>query len=182
MCRWCEVRNFASHKLRMIPDRSNRNLPMFSLEKWLRCLVLFPKLKIDFGTVFGFSQIFVSGFRSERKKQNPSGVDSGTRIHGYLCKKHGGPSIASSFSYFDNEFLSLALRFMSELSGLRNLQSESSPDPIKINPIQSWSAKFLKIITLIQSWSANIWNQIFCLMKQNNNWSCCTLSRKEKAK
>jgi len=34
-------------------------------------------------------------------------------------------------------------------------QSESSPDPIKLNPIQSWSAKFLKIIIPIQSWSAH---------------------------
>ena len=35
-------------------------------------------------------------------------------------------------------------------------QSESSPDPIKLNPIQSWSAKFLKIISPIQSWTANV--------------------------
>ena len=34
-------------------------------------------------------------------------------------------------------------------------QSESSPDPIKLNPIQSWSAKFLKIISPIQSWSTH---------------------------
>jgi len=31
------------------------------------------------------------------------------------------------------------------------LQSESSPDPIKMNLIQSWSAKFLKIIGPVQS-------------------------------
>jgi len=33
-------------------------------------------------------------------------------------------------------------------------QSESSPDPMKLNPIQSWSPNFLKIISPIQSWSA----------------------------
>ena len=40
---------------------------------------------------------------------------------------------------------------------------ESSPDPIKLNPIKSWSAKFLKIISPIQSWSANVKSRIFIL-------------------
>jgi len=42
-------------------------------------------------------------------------------------------------------------------------QSESSPDPIKLNPIQPWSAKFLKIISPIQSWSAHVKSGIFIL-------------------
>jgi len=42
-------------------------------------------------------------------------------------------------------------------------QSKSSPDPIKLNPIQSWSAKFLKIISPIQSWSANVKKIYFVL-------------------
>ena len=42
-------------------------------------------------------------------------------------------------------------------------QSESSPDPIKLNPIQSWSVKFLKIISPIQSWSTNVKLFIFIL-------------------
>jgi len=32
----------------------------------------------------------------------------------------------------------------------QTFQSESNPDPQKLNPIQSWSAKFLKIISPIQ--------------------------------
>ena len=43
------------------------------------------------------------------------------------------------------------------------LQSESSPDPIKLNPTQCWSAKFLKIISPIQSWSAHAKLCIFIL-------------------
>jgi len=42
-------------------------------------------------------------------------------------------------------------------------QSKSSPDPMKLNPIQSWSAKFLKIIGPIHSWSANVKSYIFIL-------------------
>ena len=41
--------------------------------------------------------------------------------------------------------------------------SKSSPDPIKLSAIQSWSAKFLKIISPIQSWSANVKSCIFIL-------------------
>ena len=44
-----------------------------------------------------------------------------------------------------------------------NFQSESSPDPMKLNPIQSWSAKFLKVIGPIQSFSANVKSCIFIL-------------------
>ena len=48
-------------------------------------------------------------------------------------------------------------------------QSESSPAPTKLNPIQSWSAKFLKIMSPIQSWSANVkLSIIFCLMRQKH--------------
>jgi len=54
--------------------RSNRNLPMLFLKKRPRRLLLLPKLKSDFGS--RFSQILDSG--SERKTQNPAGVDSGT--------------------------------------------------------------------------------------------------------
>ena len=42
-------------------------------------------------------------------------------------------------------------------------QSESSPDPMKLNPIHSWSAKFLKIISPIHSWSVNVKSFIFLL-------------------
>jgi len=41
--------------------------------------------------------------------------------------------------------------------------SESSPDPIKLNPIQSWSANFLKIISPIQSWPVNVKSCIYIL-------------------
>ena len=40
---------------------------------------------------------------------------------------------------------------------------QSSPVWIKLNPIQSWSAKFLKIISPIQSWSASVKAYIFIL-------------------
>jgi len=43
---------------------------------------------------------------------------------------------------------------------------ESSPDPIKLNPIQSWSAKLLKIISSFQSWSANIKSCIYILPQE----------------
>jgi len=42
-------------------------------------------------------------------------------------------------------------------------QSESSPDPKKLNPIQTWSAKFFKIIGPIQSWLANVKSCVFIL-------------------
>ena len=42
-------------------------------------------------------------------------------------------------------------------------QSESSPDPMKFNLIQSWSTKFLKITSPIQSWSAKVKSCIFIL-------------------
>ena len=59
---------------------SNRNLPMFLLKKWPHRLLLLPKWKSDSGSGSGFSQIFDtgSGSGSERKTQNPAGVDSGT--------------------------------------------------------------------------------------------------------
>ena len=38
-----------------------------------------------------------------------------------------------------------------EMSDCEIFQSESNPDPQKFNPIQSWSTKFLKIISPIQS-------------------------------
>jgi len=42
-------------------------------------------------------------------------------------------------------------------------QSESSPDPIKLNPIRSWSTKFLKIISPIQFRSAKAKSYILIL-------------------
>ena len=69
-------------------------------------------------------------------------------------------------------------------------QFESSPDPIKLNLIQSWSAKFLKIISPIQSWSANVYFNLsciffinfkscisICLMRQKNHWSYFAFSQ-----
>jgi len=51
-------------------------------------------------------------------------------------------------------------------------KSESSPDPTNLNPIQSWSVKFLKVMSLIQSWSAHVKLCIlFCLMRQKHYWS-----------
>jgi len=42
-------------------------------------------------------------------------------------------------------------------------QSESSRDLIKLNTNQSWSAKFLKFISPIQSWSTSVKSFIFVL-------------------
>ena len=56
--------------------RSKRNLPMFLLKKWPLRLLPLPELKSDSGSGSIFSQIFHSG--SERKRQNPAGVDSGS--------------------------------------------------------------------------------------------------------
>jgi len=42
-------------------------------------------------------------------------------------------------------------------------QFESSPDSIKLNPIQPWSTNLLKIISPIQSWTANVKSCIFIL-------------------
>jgi len=55
--------------------------------------------------------------------------------------------------------------------------SESNPDPQKLNPIRSWSAKFLKIISPIQSWSANMKS---CILpyEVSNHWSYFALSQK----
>ena len=53
--------------------RCNPGSPLFLLQKWPRRLLLLPKLKSDSGTVF--SRIFDFGFGSERKTQNPAGVD-----------------------------------------------------------------------------------------------------------
>jgi len=47
---------------------------------------LLPKLKSDFGSGSGFSQIFDSG--SERKTQNPAGVDSGTSGSGLTSGRY----------------------------------------------------------------------------------------------
>jgi len=44
-----------------------------------------------------------------------------------------------------------------------SFESESSPDLIKLNPIKSCSAKYLKIISPIQSWYAHINSWIFIL-------------------
>jgi len=59
--------------------RSNRNLPMFLPRKWPHRLLLLPNWKSYSGSGSGFSQIFDSGSGSgsERKTQNPAGVDSG---------------------------------------------------------------------------------------------------------
>jgi len=49
---------------------------MFLLKKRPHGLLLLPNLKSDSGS--GFSKIFDYGSRSERKMQNPAGVDSGS--------------------------------------------------------------------------------------------------------
>jgi len=54
--------------------QSSRNLLMFLPKKSPHRLLLLPKRKNDSGSGSGFSQIFDSG--SERKTQNPAGVDS----------------------------------------------------------------------------------------------------------
>ena len=53
--------------------------------------------------------------------------------------------------------------YLSEMSGCEIVQSMSNPDPKKLNPIQSWSAKFLKIISPIQFWFAHVKSCIFIL-------------------
>jgi len=52
---------------------------MFLLKKWPHRLLLLPKSKSDPGCASSFSQIFDSGSGSgsERKTQNPTGVDAG---------------------------------------------------------------------------------------------------------
>ena len=56
--------------------------------------------------------------------------------------------------------------------------NQSSLDPIQLNAIQSWSAKFLKIISPIQSWSAHVKSCIlFCLMRQKHYWSYFAFSQ-----
>jgi len=57
--------------------RANRNLSMLLPKKWPHRLLLLPKWKSDSGSAF--LQIFDSGSGSgsERKTQNPAGVDSG---------------------------------------------------------------------------------------------------------
>jgi len=58
--------------------RSNRNLPMFLLEKCPHRLLLLPKLKSDSGPGPFFSNFWPgSGSGSETKTQNSAGVDSG---------------------------------------------------------------------------------------------------------
>jgi len=47
-------------------------------------------------------------------------------------------------------------RLLAEMSGLTNFSVQVQSWSAKLNPIQSWSAKFLKIISPIQSWSANV--------------------------
>ena len=53
---------------------------MCLLKKWPHRLLLLPKLKSDSGSGSGFSQIFDpwSWSGSERRRQNPAGVDSST--------------------------------------------------------------------------------------------------------
>ena len=73
--------NFSNLMIRLLfrlryNHRSNYNLPMFLLKKWPHRLLLLPKLKNDSRS--GFSQIFDSGSGSERKTQNPAGVNSGS--------------------------------------------------------------------------------------------------------
>ena len=67
--------------------RSNRSLPMFLPKKWLHRLLLLPKWKSESGSGSGFSQIFDSGSGSgsERKTQNPAGVDSVNPDRSHLC-------------------------------------------------------------------------------------------------
>jgi len=57
-------------------------------------------------------------------------------------------------------------------------QSEFSPDPIKLNSIQFWSAQFLKITSPIQSWSANVKPCIFIFpCEAKNYWSYFTFNQ-----
>ena len=68
---------------------------------------------------------------------------------------------ANHFTKFSTPTLRLLYSVHQRWADCEIFQSESSPDPIKLNPIQSWSAKFLKIISPIQSWSANVKSCIF---------------------
>jgi len=66
----------------------------------------------------------------------------------------------------------------SEMSGLWNFLVRVQSSLIKLNLIQSWSTKFLKITSPIQSWSASEKSRIlFCLMRQKNYWSYFALSQ-----
>ena len=42
-------------------------------------------------------------------------------------------------------------------------QSESNPDPKKLNPMQSWCEKLFRVVSPIQSWSTHIKPRIFIL-------------------
>jgi len=59
---------------------SNRNFPMFLPKKWPHRLLLLPKWKSDSGTGSVFSQTFDSGSSSDRKTQNPAGVETGNPV------------------------------------------------------------------------------------------------------
>jgi len=57
-------------------------------------------------------------------------------------------------------------------------QSDSSPDPIKLNPIPSWSANFWKS-SVRSSTDPPMQNHVFlfCLMKQKHYWSYFAFSQ-----
>jgi len=71
--------------------------------------------------------------------------------------------LLSSLSVTKSNFLILSISSDQRWADWEIFQSESSPDPMKSNPIQSWSAKFLKIIIPIQFWSTNVKSCIFIL-------------------
>jgi len=83
---WSGSGNFSNLRIRFLfrlrYHRSNREFTLVLLKKWPSRLLLLPKLKNDSGCGSGLSQIFDSGpgSGSERKTQNPAGVDSGTLI------------------------------------------------------------------------------------------------------
>ena len=83
------------------------------------------------------------------------GLDSKNPLSDHLCCAHAAPaSLQQSIGRV------AACQSSTANLELRDEQTEKffSPSPvlIKLNLIQSWSAKFLKIISPIQSWSTNV--------------------------
>jgi len=75
------------------------------------------------------------------------------------------PDAKMAFACYSSSSISslICLVWQQRCADWEIFQSQSTPDPMKLNPIQSWSAKFLKIISPIQSWSANVNLCIFVL-------------------
>jgi len=113
------------------------------MNEWLCKVQLFPKVWI--------LEISIKAFRM-------SGSVSGSRfkgVFGYLYPVANSISCRIS-NRQTGWWSSLMCSVLQRWADCEIFQSESSPDPMILNPIQCWSAKFLKIIGPKQSWSTNV--------------------------